>query len=163
MSFAWKQRLARALENPFAQWLKRWGIEAVVPRHRVGVAVLAGDGHGRVLMLRHVFHAQFPWGLPGGWLSANEDPAAGALRELREETGLTAVLHEPLLVWSDTGPTHLGIVFRASLQPQPVTLSSEILEARWFAAHEIPQNSTPYAQQAIAAAYGPASQPQIAL
>lgn len=36
--------------------------------------------------------------LPGGMLDAAEDPAAGALRELREETGYAAARAEPLLV-----------------------------------------------------------------
>ncbi len=36
--------------------------------------------------------------LPGGMLDAREDPARGALRELREETGYEAPSAEPLLV-----------------------------------------------------------------
>jgi hypothetical protein len=48
----------------------------------------------------------------------------------------------------------LGIVFRARVLPQPVTLSTEILEARWFPFDAIPENSTCYAHKAIAAAFG---------
>lgn len=155
----WKERLARFVSNPVAQELKNWGIRVVAPRHRVGVAVVVGDGNGRVLLLRHVFHAEFPWGLPGGWLSANEDPAVGAQRELREETGLAAETMRPVFIWHETKPSHLGIVFQTTLQPRSMTLSGEILEACWFPVDSLPETATPYAQKAVAAAFGLADGP----
>jgi len=136
-----------------------WGIYLTVPRHRIGVAVVALDGEGRVFMLRHVFHPIAPWGLPGGWLKRNEAPEVGALRELREETGLTAVIGPPISISHNTSPANTNIAYQAELQDGNMTLSSEILEARWFSIGELPSPLNPYVKEAIVAAYSSTMQP----
>ena len=60
-----------------------------VVEHCGGVAVLALDDENRVLLVtqyRYVFGRNM-LEIPAGKLDPGEDPAAGALRELREETG----------------------------------------------------------------------------
>ena len=47
------------------------------------------DGTGRVLLVRHRNHGR--WLQPGGGIEPGEDPAAAAVREIREETGVAAV------------------------------------------------------------------------
>jgi 8-oxo-dGTP diphosphatase len=44
-------------------------------------------------------HLAGTWEFPGGKIEPDEEPAEAALRELREETGLTAPSAEPLLVF----------------------------------------------------------------
>lgn len=115
------------------------GIRAIVPRQRVGVSVVVLNERQHVLLLRHVFHPYVPWGLPGGWLNRHEDPAVGALRELREEIGLTANLGPLLQATHDPHPPHLTIAYLARLQPGQMVLSPEILEAKWFSPDDLPQ------------------------
>jgi 8-oxo-dGTP diphosphatase len=61
----------------------------VVQRVRLAAYGWVEDG-GRVLLVRIApgISASGRWTLPGGGLRFGEDPAAGLLRELREETGL---------------------------------------------------------------------------
>jgi ADP-ribose pyrophosphatase YjhB (NUDIX family) len=152
MSSQWKERLSRLMRYAPIQLLMRLGIMLTVPRQRVGVGVVALDEEGSVLLLHHVFHPYAPWGLPGGWLQHNEDPEAGALRELHEETGLTAVIEAPVYVSGHPGPTHIGIAFLASVEPGELSLSGEILEARWFPVEALPSGLLPSARSAIEAA-----------
>lgn len=135
-----------------------WGIRLTVPRQRIGVALVAFDDRGRVLMLRHVFHPYTPWGLPGGWLGRNEDPRDGVLRELKEETGLEATLEEPVDVAYSDGPPHVGVIYRGRIRPGDLTLSPEILEAGWFRPDNLPGPLRPSVRRAIRRAMQPERQ-----
>ena len=139
----------RLMRRPMLHRLMVWGINLLVPRQRIGVSLVAFDEHDRVLVLRHVFHPFAPWGLPGGWLKRNEDPAAGVLRELREETGLTAVLGPVICVAHEPSPVHVGIAYLGRVQPVPITLSLEIIEAAWFEVDALPSPLLPFVQTAI--------------
>ena len=139
VSLSWKQTIARLVRLPGVNFLMQMAIRLTVPRQRLGACLVVFDDQQRILLLRHVFHPHLPWGLPGGWLGRHEDPAVGALRELREETGLTAVLGPVLQITHDSSPPHLTVAFLAALQPGEMTLSAEILEARWFALDCLPE------------------------
>ncbi|RMG99276.1 MAG: NUDIX domain-containing protein [Chloroflexi bacterium] len=149
----WKRRVARVVQIPLVRHLMLWGIRVVVPRHRVGVAVVLLDDDERVLLLRHVFHPSTPWGLPGGWLGGHESPADGALRELKEETGLTAVLGPTIHVTYGVNPSHIGIAYLGKLTSHQITLSPEIIEARWFPIDNLPTPMLPFTIGAIHAAH----------
>ena len=126
-----------------------WGMKIVVPQQRIGVSLIALDEEERVFLLRHVFHPSVPWGPPGGWLGRNEDPAAGVLRELHEETGLTAVLGPVVHIEQQEKPDHIGIAYVGQIQPGTLKLNPEILEAAWFPIEQLPMPQYPFTLQAI--------------
>jgi len=70
------------------------GASPAVGVTRIGAYVVVLDEAGRLLLCRNgdggPEHGS--WTLPGGGLEFGEDPAAGALRELEEETGLRGEL-----------------------------------------------------------------------
>ncbi len=148
----WKEKAAKLIRWPLAQKLMRMMVLLVVPRTRVGVAVIAVNELAELFMVRHVFHPVYQWGLPGGWLNRNEAPADGALRELREETGLTAVLGPVVAVQHDPASAYIGIAYVATLHPGEIQLSYEIREARWFAHDALPEPITKHTRVAIDAA-----------
>lgn len=125
------------------------GIKLMVPRHRVGVSLVAFNEDQEVFLLRHVFHPFAPWGLPGGWMDRGESPAACLIRELREETGLTARIGPVVQVVREDRPEHLGLAFLGSLEPGEITLSAEIQDAAWFPMDQLPIPLYPFARQAI--------------
>ncbi len=149
---SWRRAVARVVKIPFVNYLMAWGIRLVVPRQRIGVTLVAQDEEGRVLLLHHVFHPSMPWGLPGGWLNRHEDPAKGIVRELKEETGLTAVPHAILHIQKNNSPAHLDIYYLGHVQPGPITLSAEILEAAWFPIDNLPDSLSPVTRKVIEAA-----------
>jgi 8-oxo-dGTP diphosphatase len=72
---------------------------------RIGAYALCVDD-GRILLTRIApghWSGVGEWTLPGGGLDFGEDPRAGALRELTEETGLRGEIVEivDVLSWSD--------------------------------------------------------------
>ncbi len=67
-------------------------------RHPVAAAVVAVDEADRVCVVRQYRHGigDFLWEIPAGKLDPGEAPEAGAVRELNEETGVTAHRWTPL-------------------------------------------------------------------
>ncbi len=83
------------------------------------------------------------WALPGGFLQNDETAMEGALRELREETGLEASAVGELGVFSDPSrdPRErvITIAFYALVKPSEVEGGDDADEAAWFAIDELPQ------------------------
>ena len=144
--------MARLVQLPIVQRFMFMGIRTTVPKYRIGIAVVAVDEKDRILMLKHVFHAYTPWGLPGGWLDRGESPQTGALRELREETGLTARLGPVVHVRRETRPVSVNMAFLVCGVNGTIQLSPEILAAEWFALDALPSPLLPFTYDAIHAA-----------
>lgn len=147
-----KEQLARIVRLPLLRYPMGLAIRLIVPKYRTGVALVCLDSSGRVLLLRHVFHPTKPWGLPGGWLDRDESPAECALRELREETGLEAELGSVLHVSREYKPDHLVIAYSATVKSNLMTLSGEIIEAKWFKPDMLPGPLLPFTEEAISLA-----------
>jgi ADP-ribose pyrophosphatase YjhB (NUDIX family) len=149
---SWKVWATKLAQNSVVCLAMRVGIRLTVPRQRIGVGLVAVNEAHEVFMLRHVFHPYYQWGLPGGWLKKNEAPAAGVLRELWEETGLTAVLGPAVSVHHDAATAYVGIAYVGQLNPGDLQLSHEIIEAQWFPYHALPGPITTHTELAIQAA-----------
>lgn len=98
---------------------------------------------GRVLLVRR---ARPPyagtWDLPGGFLEAFEQPAAGLARELREELGLRLRRARLLGFATDRyGPRGFALLtLLYGVVPGPGRLrpADDVAEARWFASAAVP-------------------------
>jgi 8-oxo-dGTP pyrophosphatase MutT (NUDIX family) len=105
--YEWKRvRGERVFENPY------YGIDKdrvrhpmghevdyyVVRPHRPAAGVVPVAEDGRVLMVRQFRYATgvLSWEVPAGGVNEGEEPAAAAVREMREETGWEAARVEPL-------------------------------------------------------------------
>jgi ADP-ribose pyrophosphatase YjhB (NUDIX family) len=79
-------------------WLQRLASVIVVPRYLVVAGALIFNEQGQLLLCKHTYRRDVPWGLPGGHLEFGEDPSEAVRRELLEETGFSVRTTELLLV-----------------------------------------------------------------
>lgn len=117
---------------------------------RIGVAVdivvfTVVDGRLRVLLTkRPATHALFPdrWGLPGGFVGADESADEAAARELAGKAGVSDVFLEQLYTFSAPGrdPRNrvVSIAYYALVSSDRLS-GRGTLEAQWFDAGDTPE------------------------
>lgn len=105
-----------------------------------GANVVVRGDEGRLLVVRTTYSAG-RWMLPGGKVERTETPQRAAVRETREETGITVAVERLLLVDArharDTSFVFAARVVRGRLEPQ----LGEIAEVGWLTRAEIAATS----------------------
>ena len=104
----------------------------------VGVSAVIADGDGRVLLVKHTYRGQRPWGLPGGHVLRGETLEEAIAREGREETGLEVTAERVLRVQARRRRPKIEITFECRLRGGAFRPSDEVSECRFFALHELP-------------------------
>ena len=117
----------------------------------LGVAIAILDDNRILLIKREDFEV---WALPGGGVETGESLAQAAVREAREETGLQVSLTRLVGVYSRPHWDHGGdhVVLFAAVPIGGVLLQDadgEVLDARYFARHELPEALVPWHRQRI--------------
>lgn len=79
-------------------------------RPEVGVGAIVAEGNRLLLVERAHPPEQGTWALPGGHLAFGEELAAGVVREVYEETGLTVDVGALLFVAEVVGPRHHFVI-----------------------------------------------------
>ena len=122
-------------------------------RTRVGTALVlvpsvnavVRDSEGRILLQQH--REGGDWGLPGGAVEPEEDPADALVREVREETSLEVALGRVIGAYGGPDATlhydngdvtsHVRIAFEARVVGGELQADGvEVLEARFTTAEE---------------------------
>lgn len=135
----WLARIYRAIPRS-ATRLTLW---AVNPKFNVGAVGLFLTPDRRVLVLKHVYRHTYAWGLPGGYLQRGETAEVGLLRELLEETALSATIDRVLCV-DDVDAWQREVVFVGRVDPaQTPRLNHEIFEAAFVALNQLPADMLP--------------------
>jgi ADP-ribose pyrophosphatase YjhB (NUDIX family) len=110
------------------------------PAVAADTALFAADGDSlKILLIRR---GGFPyrgcWALPGGFVELSEDIRASALRELKEETGLSGVYIEQAFVWGapDRDPRQrvitVSYVGFAPFKQLHAAAGDDAAQAGWF-------------------------------
>lgn len=105
-----------------------------------GCAIVASDIEGRLLLVRQSYGTG-GWCVPTGGVRRGEDPEAAARRELRQETGceanaMTLLGVEDAVLHGARNRVH---VFATRISDQPRPDMREIIEARLFPPHSLPE------------------------
>ena len=123
------------------RFVRRAGVWLTQPRFAVTAGAVVADEGGRVLLLRHVLRKGSGWGVPGGFLTAGEQPEEAIRRELREETGLELDSVELAFVRSLANARQVEIIFRCRMRAaalEGLEKGFEIDRADWFARDALP-------------------------
>lgn len=106
---------------------------------KVAVGTIIDDGEGRVVLVRRAIEPGYgKWVFPGGYVDRGEHVIAAAVREAREESGLHIAVHGLVDVYSYAGRTPIILVYAATRVSGELQVDEEGLEARWFAAADVP-------------------------
>lgn len=103
------------------------------------------DGHSLQVLLieRGIEPYRGRWAFPGGFLNPDETAEDGALRELKEETGLTGAYIEQFHAYTDPhrDPRErvITIAYYALVRKQEVHGGDDAARAKWFPIDEVPQ------------------------
>jgi 8-oxo-dGTP diphosphatase len=103
------------------------------------------EGDLKILLIkRGIEPFKGQWALPGGFVRENETTEQAALRELKEETGLTDIYMEQLYTFSDIdrdprgrviSTAYFALVKSTNRQPKG---GDDAAEAKWFPVKNIP-------------------------
>ncbi len=119
------------------------------PRYTAGVVGIVFNAAGDVLLVEHVLHPKYPWGLPGGWVDRGDGLEEAVIRELREELELTVWVEQVVLVeMIRRFGAHIDLAFLCSTDGEVGKLSSELLGYRWTPQQDLPE-LTPFHARAI--------------
>jgi ADP-ribose pyrophosphatase YjhB (NUDIX family) len=134
---------------------------------KVAAAVVVEAPGGIVLGRRGIEPGYGEWCLPGGFVNDDEDPAAAAIRECREEINAEVELIELLGVYhvaKATAPSIVGVGYRGRLvDGETISAGQEMLEVGVFRPDALPSLAFPSHSEVLgqyaAAKTGTALQP----
>ncbi len=114
-----------------------WGVRR--PR-RSSVSVVAFDGEGRVLLVRHSYGPPV-WTLPAGGMRRGEAPEQAVMREFREELscGLSDLTELEAKVQDTSGSIDLLHLYAARVAGEPQVDMREVVEAGFFDHDALPR------------------------
>lgn len=121
----WRRRIVRSTQTTFT----------------VSVGAVILDDNNHVLLLNHLLRPSFGWGLAGGFIEAGEQPEPALRRELKEEIGLEVTDLQFFSI--RTVYRHVEILYVTRTNQTEFELqTTEITEAKWFEADNLPTEMT---------------------
>src|SRR6476620_9997671 len=107
------------------------------PKVAVGTVIRTNDS--RLVLVRRAIEPGYGlWVFPGGFVDRGEEVTRAAIREAREESGLDVRIDRLVNVYSYPDAAVIIVVYAATATGGELCADEECLEARLFAADELP-------------------------
>lgn len=116
-------------------------------RFTIGAFGIVFDGDRRVLLC-HRRDIDL-WNLPGGGVEAGEAPWETVVREVRDETGLEITVQRLQGIYTKPQTDDVVFSFVCAIIGGAVMLNDEADRIAWFAAEEIPLNTSPKQRERV--------------
>lgn len=117
---------------------------------KVAAVVLITQGEEVLLVQRAVEPELGRWALPAGFVDYGEDPQSAAIREVREETGLTVTITGLVDVFFNAGSSPvIAIVYAARILAGELQAADDAAAVAWFSADTLPDLAFQSTQVAI--------------
>jgi len=127
-------------EMPFPFALRHLFLWLSNQKFLVGVDALIVNDNDEVLLFKHSYRKDIPWGLPGGWLKKGEDTVRAIQREIFEESAFRVRILRPLLVDRSEKFSRIDIVYLGELEGEVKFVpSDEVCDARFFPVNGLPK------------------------
>ncbi len=127
-------------------WIATYGVrlwQMKQAHFTAGVVAVIINEKAQVLLVEHVFHPKYPWGLPGGWVDRNESPERALIREMQEELSVHVRVERVVLVeLSNLLRNHLDIAMLCHTNQPIGNLSAELLGYGWYNTDNLPPLSS---------------------
>jgi 8-oxo-dGTP diphosphatase len=118
-----------------------------------GGKILLGKRHENPEKASSLLHGEGTWTMPGGKLDFGEKLHDGALREVKEETGIDMKAFEVVSITNDiVHDDHFVTVgFKCTdFRGEPRTMEpDEIVEWKWFDMDSLPENTFPPSRKIV--------------
>ncbi|GAB3211231.1 NUDIX domain-containing protein [Marinactinospora endophytica] len=105
-----------------------------LPRHSVSVTGIVFNEHDEVLAIQRQDDGR--WVPPGGVLELDEDPRAGVVREVWEETGVKVSPGKLVGIYKNMPLGVVSIAIRCTVESGAPTATEEATQARWISLDE---------------------------
>ncbi len=113
----------------------------------IGSFSIICDSENRVLLCRR--RDIDLWNLPGGRAESGESPWEAAVREAKEELGVTISVRKLIGIFCKSTQNDLVFQFVADVVAGTPTLSDEVCEYGYFSEDSLPENTAPRQKERI--------------
>jgi 8-oxo-dGTP pyrophosphatase MutT (NUDIX family) len=119
------------------EWLKDFILYCMNKKYIVGVLALVTDGSGRVLLFKHSYFAQAPWGIPGG-AAKREDLEEAVRREIGEESQYSIKVDHNVGV-AQWNRRRIDFLFACSIDGGQFRRCEEVVDYDYFYLDQLPE------------------------
>lgn len=102
----------------------------------IAVFVFLEEG-GELLLVKQEYGQQY-WSLPGGVVEPGESIDQAAIREVREESGLSCTIESVVGLYSKPQENALAITLKGKITGGKLKANHEILECQFFSFDQLP-------------------------